>query len=101
MENFGCKYCSNRDTLNNSCMWGKLRITDEDLNIEDNGCVHYSHDDDVSDYYCQVDKQDLDTKDASSCIFYLPLPNETERVCATCEYFGDNLTPDTIFTLTK
>lgn len=52
-------------------------------------------------FYCAIDKQDLDTKDAVMCKGYTPVVVGDVIHCSTCEYFRDNWTPDTIISLQR
>src|SRR3989337_3666367 len=100
-KNYGCGYCGNRDTLNNICKLGNAIICEPSgLNIDNNECRDYEQDN-RPDYFCAIDDTDLDDKLATTCRHYKSIDTSDSIDCATCEYFRDTLTPDTIISLVK
>jgi len=97
MTNYGCGYCKYRDTIVNWCTKHNKQVR-FDCKANFTTCDDYEYDDDLPIFFCAIDLQDLTNKIPTLCPDYKSIGDD-DISCATCEYFRDNMTPDTIITL--
>lgn len=97
MINYGCGYCKFRDSIFNWCTKHNKPVS-FNCKVKVPSCSDYEHSEDLPDFFCALDEQDLLSKNALLCKDYKSIGDE-EVNCSTCEYFRDNLTPDTIIRL--
>jgi hypothetical protein len=67
--NYGCGYCKYRDSVLNWCLKHNQAIP-FDCKVSNPTCDDYEHSEDLPDFYCAIDEQDLTHKDATKCRDY-------------------------------